>query len=63
MRAIAIAVVFLLTACGRGEYGEMDHKVVCSPDRKTAYYVEPSVGATAFLRKSPQFIKLCEETK
>ena len=62
MKAIAIAAALLLMGC-RGEYGEMDNKVVCSTDRKTAYYVEPSIGFTVFLRKSPQFIKLCEELK
>ena len=63
MKVTAISAVILLAGCERGTYGEMDNQVVCSPDRKMAYYIEPGVGSTSFLRKAPHLIKVCEAMK
>lgn len=53
--------VLLLTGCSRKEFRAADYRVLCDAETNTAYYVEPGAGQTSFLRKSPQFDKLCNK--
>lgn len=62
-KIFAIALTTLLVGCGWDSYRAADYQIVCGVETKAAYYVEPGAGATSFLRKSPQFDKLCKDGK
>ena len=59
----AITLVLLLVGCVRGEISKADNRVLCDAETKEGYYVQPGAGQVSFLRKSPQFDKLCNDGK
>ena len=59
-KLIIIAATILLTACGRDIYRSADYNILCAPDTGYAYYVEPGIADTSFLRRSKQFDNICK---
>lgn len=53
-----LPLMLLLSGCHAANRAA-DDKVLCDPTNGDAYYVEPNVGDTSFVRLSPQFKPLC----
>lgn len=60
-KLLIIAATILLTACGRDAYRSADYNILCAPDTGYAYYVDPGMGDTSFLRRSKQFDHICKQ--
>jgi len=59
MYKILFVAILVLTGCSNN-YRGADYKVLCDPKTKEAYYVEPGIGHTSFLRKNSNLNDVCK---